>query len=74
MVLKYSVVDDKVMFFVWIAPTQFVKSSNLCQVVEIAAKDGLASVGPNRWMRILERCVSEIGAKLQQLVMYVVAN
>ena len=55
---------------VWIAPTQFVKSSNLSQVVDLADKDGVPSVGPNRLMRIYERWVSEIGAKLQQLVMY----
>ena len=35
-----------------IAPTQFVKSSNLTQVVDVADKDGLPSVGPNRLMRI----------------------
>ena len=37
---------------VWIAPTQFEKSSNLSQVVDVADKDGLHSVGPNRLMRI----------------------
>ena len=36
------------MSLVWIAPTQFVKSSNLSQVVEVAEKDGLASVGLKR--------------------------
>ena len=59
------------MSLVWIAPTQFQKSSNLSQVVEVADKDGLPNVGPNRLMRIW---VSGIGAKLQQLVMYGVAN
>ena len=47
-VFKNSVFDGWVMFFVRIAPTQFVKSSNLSQVVEVANKDGLASVGLNR--------------------------
>ena len=37
---------------VWIGPTQFVKSSNLSQVVDVADKDGLPSVEPNRLMRI----------------------
>ena len=50
-VLKYSVFDGWVMSLVWIAPSQFVKSSNL-RKVEVAEKDGLASVGPNRWIRI----------------------
>ena len=45
-VLKYSVFDG------WKAPTQFVKSSILSQVVEVAEKDGLASVGQNSWMRM----------------------
>ena len=61
------------MSLVWIAPTQFVKSSKLSQVV-VADKHGLASVGPNRLMGIYERWVSEIGTKLQQLVMYGAAN
>ena len=55
-VLKYSVFDGYVMLLVWITPTQFVKSSNLSQVVVVADKDGLPSFGPN--------------SKLQQLVMY----
>ena len=62
------------MSLVLIAPTQFVKSSNLSQVVVVADKDGLPSVGPNRLMRIYERWVSAIGAKLQQLVTYGAAN
>ena len=33
-------------------PTQFVKSSNLSQVVDVVDKDGRPSVGPNRLMRI----------------------
>ena len=57
-----------------ITPTQFVKSSNLSQVVEVADKDSLRSIGSNRLMRIYERWVSEIGAKLQQLWMYGAAN
>ena len=47
------------MSLVWIAPTQFVKSSNQSQVVVVADKDGLPSVGPN------------VG---QQLVFYGAAN
>ena len=43
--LKYSVFDDWVMSLVWIAPTQFVKSSNLSQVVDVADKDGLPALG-----------------------------
>ena len=62
------------MSLVWIAPNQFVKYSNLSQVADVADKDGLPSVGPNRLMRIKERWVSEIGTKLQQLVMYGGAN
>ena len=50
--LKYNVFDGWVMLLVWIAPTQFVKSSNLSQLVFIADKDGLPSVGPNSLMRI----------------------
>ena len=57
------------MFFVWIPLTQFVKTSNLSQVVEVAEKDGLASVELNSSLRM-----SKIGAKLQQLVMYGVAT
>ena len=62
------------MSLVWIAPTQFVKSSNLSQAVEVADKDVLASVELNRWMRMQQHWVSEIGAKLEQHVMYGVAN
>ena len=47
-VLKYSIFDSCVMFFVWIAPTQFVKSSNLSQMVDVADKDALNSGGPSR--------------------------
>ena len=45
---KYNVFDGWVMSLVWIAPTQFVKSSNLSQVVEVAEKNGFASVGLTR--------------------------
>ena len=41
-----------VMSLVWIAPTQFVKFSNLRQVVDVADKDGPSSVGLNRLIRI----------------------
>ena len=51
-VLKYSICDGWVIFFVWKAPTQFVKSSNLSQLVEVAKKDSLPSGGPNRLIRI----------------------
>ena len=40
------------MSIVLIVPTQFVKYSNLSQVVDVAEKDGLPSVGPNRLLII----------------------
>ena len=48
----YDIYDDIEVMFAWIFPTQFVKFSNLCQVVEVADKNGLASIGLNRWMRM----------------------
>ena len=43
---SYSIFNSWVMSLVWIAPTQFVKSSNLSQLVIVAEKGDRASVGP----------------------------
>ena len=60
------------MSLAWISPTQFVKSSNLSQVMNVADKDGLPSVGPNRLMNKLLDYTVDILCKNKVSIKFIV--
>ena len=56
--VKYSVFDGWVKSLVWIAPTQFVKSSNLIQVVVVGGRPR------QRWAEQVNENVTTLGQDL----------